>query len=134
MHQLVEKLSHTERAAVAELKALLVQHYGVQDIRLFGSKARGTGHVEPDLDLFIVMPDLDWERAKAIYTLCFEFSLRYDFLIAPMLYSQAELENPSSRRHPSTGPSRKRDCRYERRLDELTRLCNYQRGKETDHA
>src|SRR5438093_6332227 len=74
MHQLVEKLSHTERAAVAELKALLVQQYGVRDIRLFGSKARGTGHIESDLDLFIVVPDLDWERAKAIYTLCFELS------------------------------------------------------------
>jgi predicted nucleotidyltransferase len=94
MHQLVEKLSHTERAAVAELKALLVQQYGVRDIRLFGSKARGTGHVESDLDLFIVVPDLDWERAKAIYTLCFELSLRYDLLIAPTLCSQAELENP----------------------------------------
>ena len=93
MHQLVEKLSHTERAAVAELKALLMQQYGVRDIRLFGSKARGTGHVESDLDLFIVVPDLEWERAKAIYTLCFELSLRYD-LIAPTLCSLAELENP----------------------------------------
>ena len=100
MHQLVEKLSPTERAAVAELKALLVQQYGVQDIRLFGSKARGTGHVESDLDLFIVVPDLDWERAKAIYTLCFELSLRYDLLIAPTLCSQAELENPLVRATP----------------------------------
>ena len=94
MHQLIEKLSHTERAAVAELKVLLVQQYGVWDIRLFGSKARGTGHIESDLDLFIVVPDLEWERAKAMYTFCFELSLRYDLLIAPTLCSQAELENP----------------------------------------
>src|SRR5215831_15811519 len=94
MHQLAEKLSYTERAAVAELKGLLARQYGVRDIRLFGSKARGTGHVESDLDLFIVVPDLDWERAKAIYTLCFELSLRYDLLIAPTLCSQAEFENP----------------------------------------
>ena len=94
MHHLVEKLSPTERAAVAELKALLGQQYGIRDIRLFGSKARGTGHVESDLNLFIVVPDLDWERAKAIYTLCFALSLRYDLLIASTLCSQAELENP----------------------------------------
>src|SRR5215475_7996753 len=94
MHQRVANLSHTERVAVAALKALLVQQYGVRDIRLFGSKARGTGHVESDLDLFIVVPDLDWERAKAMYTLCFDLSLRYDLLIAPTLCSQAELENP----------------------------------------
>ena len=94
MHQLIAKLSHTELAALAELKALLAQQYSVQDIRLFGSKARGTGHVESDINLFIVVPDLDWERAKAIYTLCFELSLRYDLLIAPTLCSKAELENP----------------------------------------
>jgi predicted nucleotidyltransferase len=79
---------------VVELKALLAQRHSVRDIRLFGSKARGTGHVESDLDLFIVVPDLDWEGAKAIYTLCFELSLRYDLLIAPTLCSQVELENP----------------------------------------
>jgi predicted nucleotidyltransferase len=90
----VEKLSHIERAAVAELQALLAQQYGVRDIRLFGSKARGTGHAASDLDLFIVVPNLDWECAKAIYTLCFDLSLRYDLLIAPTLCSQAELENP----------------------------------------
>jgi len=88
------KSSLTELTAVAELQALLVQQYGVRNICLFGAKARGTGHVESDLDLFIVVPDLDWERAKAIYTLCFELSLRYDLLITPTLCSQAELENP----------------------------------------
>jgi predicted nucleotidyltransferase len=66
MYQLVEKLSHIERAVVAELQALLAQQYGVRDRRLCGSKARGTGHAESDLDLFIVVPDLDWECAKAI--------------------------------------------------------------------
>jgi predicted nucleotidyltransferase len=94
MYQSVEKLSYIERAAVAELQALLAQQYGVRDMRLFGSKARGTGHAASDLDLFIVVPNLDWECAKAIYTLCFDLSLRYDLLIAPTLCSQAELENP----------------------------------------
>ena len=34
------------------------------------------------------------KATKAIYTLCFELSLRYDLLIAPTLCSQAEIENP----------------------------------------
>jgi hypothetical protein len=58
------------------------------------AKARGAEHVESDLDLSIVVPDLDWERAKAMYTLCFKLSLRYELLIAPTLCSQAETENP----------------------------------------
>jgi predicted nucleotidyltransferase len=94
MYQPVEKLSHIERAAVAELKAFLAQQYGVRDIRFFGSKARGTGHAESDLDLFIGVPNLDWECAKAICTLCLELRLRYDLLIAPTLCSHGELENP----------------------------------------
>jgi predicted nucleotidyltransferase len=134
MDQPVEKLSHIERAAMAELKALLAQQYGVRDIRLFGSKARGTGHAESDLDVFIVMPDLDWECAKAIYTLCFDLSLRYDLLIAPTLCSQAEFEHPSSRRRRSTGPSRQRECLYKRCLNELTGMCSSQREKEADYA
>ena len=114
MHQLVEKLSHTERAAVAELKALLMQQYGIQDIRLFGSKARGTGHVESDLDLFIVVPDLDWERAKAIYTLCFESVCAMTCSSRQRSIPQPNLRIPSSSLHRSTGPSRKKDCLYER--------------------
>ena len=55
MHQPVEKLSHIERAAVAELKALLAQQYGVRDIRLFGSKARGTGHAESDREHSVIL-------------------------------------------------------------------------------
>jgi predicted nucleotidyltransferase len=96
----LEQLSHTERAALADLKERLAQQYGVQDIRLFGSKARGTGDIESDLDLFIVVPKLDWESEKAIYTLCFELSLHYDLLIAPLLCSQAELEDPFVRATP----------------------------------
>jgi len=94
MNKLLEKLSHTEQAALAELKEILARQYGVQDIRLFGSRARGEGSAESDLDLFIVVPKLDWETEKAIYTLCFELSLKYDLLLAPTLCSQAELEDP----------------------------------------
>jgi predicted nucleotidyltransferase len=94
VHQLREKLSQHEQAALAELKELLTREYGVQDLRLFGSKARGTAHRESDLDLFIVVPQLDWDTEKAIYTLCFGLSLKYDVFLAPTLYSRAELADP----------------------------------------
>ncbi len=66
----------------------------MQDIRLFGSRARGAGSTESDLDLFIVLPKLEWEIEKAIYTLCFELSLKYDLLLTPTLCSQAEFGYP----------------------------------------
>lgn len=94
LNELLERLSQNERATLAELKEILARQCGVQDIRLFGSRARGTGSAESDLDLFIVVPKLDWKIEKAIYTLCFELSLKYDLLIAPTVYSQAELEDP----------------------------------------
>ncbi len=94
MDPLTAKLSPTERTALAKLKKALSRQFGIEDIRLFGSKARGTGDAESDLDLFIVVPHLDWEREKAIYTLCFELSLQYDILLAPTLCSAAELKDP----------------------------------------
>ena len=56
MHRLANKLSQNETTALVELKEVLAQDYGVEYVRLFGSKARGTGHAESDLDLFIVVP------------------------------------------------------------------------------
>jgi predicted nucleotidyltransferase len=94
VHELQEKLSRHEQAALAELKERLTRDYEVQDIRLFGSKARGAAHSESDLDLFIVVPQLDWDTEKAIYTLCFDLSLKYGLLLAPTLYSRAELADP----------------------------------------
>ena len=94
MHRLADKLSQNEATALVELKEMLARDYSVEDVRLFGSKARGTGHAASDLDLFIVVPQLNWETEKAIYTLCFELSLKYDLLLAPTLYSQAELTDP----------------------------------------
>jgi predicted nucleotidyltransferase len=100
MDRLADKLSQKELAALTDLKTALLQQFDITDMRLFGSKARGTGHPESDLDLFIVVPELDWEREKAIYTLCFEVSLRYDLLIAPILCSQAEIDNPLVKEAP----------------------------------
>jgi len=93
MNRFFEKLSSTERAALAELKEILARQFDVQDIRLFGSRARGMGSPESDLDLFIVLSRVDWEIEKAIYTLCFELSVKYNLLLAPVLYSRAEIED-----------------------------------------
>ncbi len=39
-----------------ESQEALFRQFDIEDMRLFDSKARGTGHTEADLDLFIMVP------------------------------------------------------------------------------
>lgn len=89
------KLSTNENKALTDFRKALVRDFGAIDVRLFGSRARGEGDKESDLDVFIVLPIINWELEKKIYGLSFDISLDYGVLISPILYSQVDIENPS---------------------------------------
>ncbi|MHB9112756.1 MAG: nucleotidyltransferase domain-containing protein [Thermoleophilia bacterium] len=91
----MQKLSTNEKDALTEFRDALSADFDALDVRLFGSRARGEGDVESDLDVFVVLPIIDWEIEKKIYGLSFEVSLEHNVLISPILYSQADIENPS---------------------------------------
>lgn len=90
-------LTENERRAVLELKDILSKEYGLIEIRLFGSKARGSKDWESDIDLFILLEDYDWEREKKICHVCFEIGLKYDVFLSPILYSRKEVEDRLTR-------------------------------------
>ena len=52
----VMKLTDNERQALKVLRELLSGKYQVLDFRLFGSKARGEGRPDSDLDVMIELP------------------------------------------------------------------------------
>ena len=93
-------LTTNEKQALADFRDVLVADFGALDVRLFGSRARGEGDEESDLDVFIVLPQVDWKLEKKIYGLSFDISLEHSVLISPILYSQKDVENPSIRISP----------------------------------
>ena len=91
----MNQLTTMEKNALNDFRNALVGDFGAIDVRLFGSRARGEGDEESDLDVFIVLPEISWKVEKEIYGLSFDVSLKHGVLISPVLYSRNDIENPS---------------------------------------
>jgi predicted nucleotidyltransferase len=94
------RLEAGEEKAIRALKKELGQRYKLIDMRLFGSKARGEGSPDSDIDVFIVLQEVNWKVEREIYDLCFEISLEHDVLISPIIFSKEELKDPAMRSSP----------------------------------
>jgi len=56
-------------------------------VHLFGSKARGEGTPESDIDVLIVVRDASWEIRKRILHLAADICLEYDLNLSPRVWS-----------------------------------------------
>ena len=81
-----------EEKALNALRASLLKNYRLRDLRLFGSKAKGTDVQDSDLDVMIVLEDYSTVVESEIDDLIFEINLEYDCFITALLFSQKELE------------------------------------------
>jgi predicted nucleotidyltransferase len=84
-------LTREERQAVDDFVEALRRQYPdrVQDVILFGSKARGDSHPDSDIDILILVDDDDWRFSHAISRLAARISLNRDVLLGPRLIRQA---------------------------------------------
>ena len=85
-------ISPNEKEALKTLKARLLDSYRVLDLRIYGSKARGTDVEDSDLDIMIVIEDHSSSVESEIDDLVFEINLQYDCLITPLIFTRDELE------------------------------------------
>ena len=60
----------------------------VQQIILFGSKARGDSHAHSDIDVLLIVNEEDWRFRHAISGIAADVSLAYDVLIGPRVIGQ----------------------------------------------
>lgn len=55
----------------------------VEDVRLFGSKARGEANPDSDVDILVLVNSPDYQLKHAILWLAAEVSLAHDVLLSP---------------------------------------------------
>ena len=79
------RLTAPERTAVRAFLGKLHRDYGqvVQQIILFGSKARGDSRLDSDIDILIIVEEESWPLRDAISTVAARVSLEYNILIGP---------------------------------------------------
>ena len=82
-----------EKEALKELREKLHKLYWVRDMRVFGSKARGTDVEDSDIDVMIMLAECKPSIESEIDDLVFDINLKYDCLIVPLYFGEDELES-----------------------------------------
>ena len=79
---IIDSETHTD--IVAQMVQRLVDRFGPDQIILFGSRARGTGSADSDVDLLVVMPVRGSIRAKRVEmrVALHEFRVPKDIILA----------------------------------------------------
>lgn len=87
-------LTLRERLALEHFKAALQSLLGknLLFLRLFGSRARGEGSTESDLDVLIVLRNTDRALGRRIVAEALEIDLAYGVNLSPLILSAAEYQ------------------------------------------
>ena len=86
------KLAENEERALKRLREELFARYPIIDFRLYGSKARGEGRHDSDLDVMIELPDYDRTMVAKIDDIVYRINLEHDVFIFALVFGKDELE------------------------------------------
>lgn len=89
---MASKLSKKEQLALKKFKMALEEIFAdnVEEVRLFGSKARGEGRKDSDLDILIIMSNGDWQMCNAVYEIATDILLETEVCISPKVITRKE--------------------------------------------
>ena len=87
-------LSLAERLAVREFVSAVGALFGpdLYEIRLFGSRARGEGNEESDIDLALIVTGVGRSRRREAYDLAYDIGMRHGVLLAPLVIERTRLD------------------------------------------
>ena len=84
-------LLQREREAVEAAVRILKMKFPIDQVILFGSKARGDADAYSDIDLLLLTTcPLRWTEEKAIVEALFDVGMAYDVLFSPLCVSSEE--------------------------------------------
>ena len=84
-------LSAKEKSVLKQFKACLEQALGDQliELKLFGSKARGDGRPDSDVDVLVIVATDDWHIRDKVYDVATDMLLQVDICISPKVISKS---------------------------------------------
>ena len=86
------KLVENEERALKELREELFAKYRIVDIRLYGSKAKGEGREDSNLDIMIEIPEYDRAMVAEIDDIIYRINLEHDVFISALVLGKDEVE------------------------------------------
>ena len=92
-------LTPAESAAIDEFVAAVRSLLGeeLREVRLFGSRARGEGTAESDIDLAVIVTSAGRARRREVYDLAFDLGLRHRVQLAPAAITETQLADLRAR-------------------------------------
>lgn len=69
----------------------------VRELVLFGSRARGEGHEDSDVDVCVVIDDLDWREKRDVFAITGDLLAKHDVLISAFVVSTAHMNHLRAR-------------------------------------
>lgn len=76
---------------VEELAKKIEEKYPIQEIRVFGSSARGENKKESDIDVWVCLVELNREIEEELYDIAYDVELKHDCLIDLIAVSEHDL-------------------------------------------
>ena len=95
------KLNQKEREAVEKAAEIIKKQFPIDQVILFGSKARGTSDQYSDIDLLLIGAKLlHWREEKAIVEILFQVGQEYGVIFSPLFTSSSEWEGEIFKQFP----------------------------------
>jgi uncharacterized protein len=87
-------LSDNDRRAIEDAANILRERFPVEEIVLYGSKARGTDDSESDIDLLVITSfPVSWRERRSITDSLFDLQIERGVVISPLVISRDEWSN-----------------------------------------
>jgi len=94
------QLSIREQSALTVLPDDLRKRFGAVEVRLYGSAARGEMDSESDIDLFVVVPNLNWAIEQQVVNRCYDTTLECGRHVSASIIGDRELADTLLRSSP----------------------------------